>query len=228
MPPARWRTTRVLRILVADDHAVVRAAIRASLEAGGVEVCAEVADAPAAVDAAMLTKPDVCLLDLHMPGNGLRAAKAIMDELPDASVVMLTVADEDEAVFDAVRAGVAGYLRKDIDLDRLPDAVRGVAKGEAAFSRTMVARILDEFHDRGRSARRSVPGRPSVTLTSREAEVLDLLRDRLTTAQMARRLFVSPATIRTHVASVLRKFGVADRDALLRLHGQRGESSTPD
>ena len=143
-------------------------------------------------------------------------------------MVIFTVADSDQELLAAARIGVAGFLQKDMDLDRLGDTLRGVLRGEAAFSRTAVARLLDEFQDRARSARRSVPGRPAVQLTSREAEVAELLHEGLTTAEMGRRLFVAPATIRTHVASVLRKFGVPDRAALRELMGSRGGNPTRD
>jgi DNA-binding NarL/FixJ family response regulator len=103
-----------------------------------------------------------------------------------------------------------------------------VLKGEAAMSRTLMSRVLDQFQDRGRTARRSVSGQASVTITSREADVLRLLEEQLTTAQMANRLFVSPATVRTHVSSLLRKFGAADREELLRAVSARRETSTRD
>ena len=215
-------------MVIADDHAVVRAALQTALETSGVSVCAAVGDGPAAIDAVRSERPDVCLLDLHMPGNGLVAARRIAAEMPDTAVVMLTVADDDETLFESVRAGVAGLLPKDMDLDRLGPTLEGVVRGEAAFPRTVVSRLLDRFEDLSRSTRRSVPGRPAVQLTSREAEVVDLLREGLTTAQMARRLFVSPATIRTHVASALRKFGARDREALLAMIGVCGETSTRD
>ena len=215
-------------MVIADDHPVVRTALRTALEGSGVVVCAAVGDAPAAVAATRAERPDVCVLDLHMPGNGLVAARRIAAEVPETAVVMLTVADDDETLFESVRAGVAGLLPKDMDLDRLAPTLEGVVRGEAAFPRTVVSRLLDRYEDRSRATRRSVRGRPSVQLTSREAEVVDLLREGLTTAQMAARLFVSPATVRSHMASALRKFGVPDRGALLALIGVRGEISTPD
>jgi DNA-binding NarL/FixJ family response regulator len=220
--------TPALRVLVADDQPILRAAVRAALEADGIEVCAEAGDATGAVEQAKACRPDLCLLDLHMPGNGLQAARRIAEELPDVPVVMFTVADDDASLFDAARFGVAGFLPKDMALDRLAAALHGVMRGEAAFPRATVTRLLEQLHDRGRTVRRSVPGRPRVTLTSREAEIVDLLRTRKTTATIARELFVSPATVRSHVASVLRKFGVRDRDALVALLHERGETSTPD
>jgi DNA-binding NarL/FixJ family response regulator len=213
---------------VADDHAVVRLAVRTALEADGIEVVAEASDAAGAVEAALRLEPDVCLLDLHMPGNGLWAARRIASKAPATAVVMLTVADGDDDLLDAVRSGVAGYLPKDTDLARLGAALEGVLHGETAIPRAYMTRLLGELREGGRTAKRVVPGRASVTVTSREREVLQLLEHGLTTAEMARRLFVSPATVRTHVASLLRKFGVADRAALLAVVGERGETSTPD
>jgi DNA-binding NarL/FixJ family response regulator len=215
-------------VVVADDQAVVRLAVRTALEADGIEVVAEAADAAAAVEATVRHEPDVCLLDLHMPGNGLWAARRIASSVPSTAVVMLTVADSDADLFDAVRSGVAGYLPKDTDLARLGAALEGVVHGETAMPRTYMTRLLGELREGGRTAKRAVPGRASVTITSREREVLQLLEHGLTTAEMARRLFVSPATVRTHVASLLRKFGVPDRAALLQAVGDRGETSTRD
>jgi DNA-binding NarL/FixJ family response regulator len=217
-----------VRVAVADDHAVVRLAVRLALEASGIEVVGEVGDANGAVDLVRRLSPDVCILDLHMPGNGLQAARRLAAEAPGVAVVIFSVSTSDDELFEAVRLGVAGFLPKDMDLDRLPDALRGVLRGEAAMPRTLMARVLDQFQDRSRAVRRSVPGRAQVSLTSREAEVLDLLLvGSLTTAEIARRLYVSPATVRTHVTSLLRKFGVADRTALVAAAsgGRRGIST---
>jgi DNA-binding NarL/FixJ family response regulator len=205
------------RVLIADDHPATRAGIRATLEANGFDVCAEVADATAAIEAALRERPDICLLDIHMPGNGVAAAARISAELPDAAVVMLTVSRHDADVFDSLRAGAAGYLLKDTDPDRLPHALRGVLAGEAALPRTLVARVIDEFRERGRRRKLPMVGNRGVELTSREWEVLDLMQQGLSTDQMAARLFVSPVTIRTHVSAILKKLKVVDRKAAVHL-----------
>jgi DNA-binding NarL/FixJ family response regulator len=183
----------------------------------GFAVVAEVGDGAAALEAAVRERPDLCLLDVHMPGSGIRAATEILDRLPDTAVVMLTVSRNDEDLFDALRAGAAGYLLKDTDPDRLPHALRGVLAGEAAVPRELMSRVIDEFRSHGRRRRVAVPGRRGKELSSREWEVLDLLREGRTTADIARRLFVSPVTVRRHVSAILRKLDVPDRQAAIDL-----------
>ena len=199
-----------LRVVMADDHAPSRAYIREALEAGGFEVCGEAAGAEAAVATALDRRPDIVLLDIHMPGSGIQAAAEISQKLPDCSVVMLTHSQDDEDLFDSLRAGASGYLLKDTDPKRLPHALRGVLSGESAIPRTLVARIVDEFKARPpRRFARQVP--EAAKLTSREWEVMELLSQGLTTEEVARRLFVSPNTVRVHVSTVLRKLRVKDR-----------------
>jgi DNA-binding NarL/FixJ family response regulator len=205
-------------VLLADDHPPTRAAVRGALEEDGFEVCAEVGDASAAVAAAVAERPQVCLLDIRMPGNGIAAAAEISARLPETSIVMLTVSRDDGDLFDALRAGASGYLLKDVDPDRLPDALRGVLAGEAALPGSLVARLVDEFRERG--PRRRLPllrEERGAELTSREWEVLEFLRRGLTTGEIAERLFISQVTVRTHVASILRKLRVPDRKAAIKL-----------
>jgi DNA-binding NarL/FixJ family response regulator len=208
---------RPWRVLLADDHPPTRAGVRYTLEAAGMVVCAEAADANGAVDAALRETPDVCLLDIHMPGSGINAARAITRELPDTRVVMLTVSRDDEDLFEALRAGASGYLLKDMDPDRVPHALEGVLAGEAALPRTLLLRVMDEFRDRGKRRLRLPGGRRGADLSEREWEVLNLLRDGLSTQEIAARLYVSAATVRSHVAAVLKKLRVPDREAAIRL-----------
>jgi DNA-binding NarL/FixJ family response regulator len=209
--------SKPIRVVIADDHAPTRSGVRTSLEHGGFEIVGEAGDATAAVDIARRRRPDVCLLDIHMPGSGIAAATRITDELPDTAVVMLTVSRNDDDLFDALRAGASGYLLKDTDPARLPFALRGVLSGEAALPRTLVARLIDEFRDRGRYKRVPMLGARGAMLTSREWEVLELLREGLSTKEIAERLFLAPATIRSHVAAILRKLRVPDRAAAIRM-----------
>jgi DNA-binding NarL/FixJ family response regulator len=204
-------------VLVADDHAPTRAGVRAALEAQGFRVCAEAADADGAVEAALREQPDVCLLDIRMPGSGIAAAAAISSSLPDTGIVMLTVSHDEDDFFDALRAGAAGYLFKDTDPRRLPVLLREVIEGDGVLSPGLVAKLIEEFRERGRRRRLHVPGSRGVELTSREWEVLNLLRQGLTTAQIAQRLFIEEVTVRTHVSAILRKLRVADRRAAVRL-----------
>jgi DNA-binding NarL/FixJ family response regulator len=214
---------RPIRLLIADDHPPTRAGVRAALDGEGFEVCAEVGDAPAAVEAARAERPDVCLLDIHMPGNGIAAAARITQAVPETAVVMLTVSRNDDDLFDALRVGAIGYLLKDMEADRLAQALRDVLAGEAVLSRGLLARVMEEFRSRGRHVRLPLSGRRSAQLTSREWETLDLLRQGLTTKQIADRLFVAPVTVRTHIAAVLRKLRVPDREAAIRLLEERDD-----
>jgi DNA-binding NarL/FixJ family response regulator len=214
-----------IRVLVADDHPPTRAGVRAALERAAFSVCAEAADAPAAVEAARRERPDVCLLDIHMPGDGIRAAETIARELPETAVVMLTVSRADEDLFSALRVGASGYLLKDIDPGRLPHALLGVLDGEAALPRRLVALLMEEFRERRRHRRIPLLGRRSVELTDREWEVLDLMRKGLSTQEIADQLFISPVTVRTHVSAILRKLHVSSREAALELLDGDGSSS---
>ena len=204
------------RVLIADDHPPTRAGVRAALQ-DDFEICGEAASASTAVELALAELPDICLIDVHMPGGGIHAAAEITSKLPTAAVVMLSISQHDDDLFAALSAGAVGYLLKGIDPARLPLALLGVLQGEAAVPRSLVARVLAELRDQ--SARRRLPmvGQRSVSLTNREWQVLDLLRDGFTTEQIAKRLFIAPVTVRTHVSSILRKLEVGDRDAAIRL-----------
>jgi DNA-binding NarL/FixJ family response regulator len=205
-----------VRIVMADDHVPVRSMIREALEAGGCEVCGEGGTAQQAVELALRHKPDVALLDIHMPGNGIQAAREISRTLPQTAVVMLTSSAEDEDLFDSLRAGAIGYLQKDTDPAQLPVALRAVMAGEAAIPRSMVVRILEEFRApaRPRFRRRSAA---AAKLTAREWEVMELLTDGRSTEEVAQKLFLSSTTVRVHVSTVLRKLRVKDRESAFRL-----------
>lgn len=203
--------------MLADDHPPTRAGVRAALEQSGFAVVAEVSDAAGAIEAASEHTPDVCLLDINMPGNGISAAASITHRNPDVAVVMLTVSRDDSDLFDALRAGALGYLLKDTDPDRLPFALKGVLEGEAALPRALVARVVDEFRDRGRRRRLPLARQKGVELTSREWEVLELLREDLSTGEIAERLFISQVTVRSHISAVLKKLRVTDRQAAVDL-----------
>lgn len=209
-----------LSVLIADDHPPTRAAVRHALEAGGFSVCGEAHDAESAVALTEEHGPDVALLDIDMPGNGIAAATEINRSMPETVIVMLTVSRDDNDLFDALRAGASGYLLKGTDPQRLPLALQGVLDGEAALPRALVARLIDEFRDRD-DRRVRLRREHRVRLTSREWEVLELLSDGLTTAQIARRLFIAPVTVRTYVSSILKKLQVEDREAAVRLYEGR-------
>lgn len=207
------------RVLIADDHAPTREDLARELgRHPSFDICAEVGDAPAAVRAALEQRPDLCLLDIRMPGSGVAAAWEISARLPQAKVVMLTISDDDADLFPALRAGAAGYLLKDIARERLPVALLDVLEqGAAAMSRRLMSRVLDDYRDRGPRRRSVWLERPGTELTSREWQVLDLMRRGRSTAQIARELSLSRVTVRTHVHSLVRKLGVADREEAVRL-----------
>jgi DNA-binding NarL/FixJ family response regulator len=208
--------SEAIRVVIADDHPPTRAGVARALEGKGFVICAEAHSTATAVDEARRHRPDVCLLDIHMPGNGVDAAVQITSSLPETVVIMLTVSRNDDDLFDALRAGASGYLLKDMNPDRLPDAIRGVLNGEAAMPRSLVAHLIEEFRERGRR-RRLFLLRRHVDLTSREWEVLELMQQGLTTADIATRLFITKATVRTHVAAILRKLHASDRKEALAL-----------
>jgi DNA-binding NarL/FixJ family response regulator len=208
----------VLRVLVADDHPPTRAGVRLALVDQGFTVCAEAADADGAVAAALREAPDVCLLDIRMPGGGIAAAAEIAARLPETVIVMLTVSRDDADLFDALRAGASGYLLKDIDPARLPIALRGVMAGEVALPRQLVARLVEEFEGRSRRRFRLVAGPGDrASLTRREWDVLELLHDGYTTREIAERLSISDVTVRRHASAIVRKLRVRDRREALRL-----------
>ena len=209
-------TTDPVRVVLADDHSRIRGRVREALEASGCEVCGEGASAADAVRLANEHRPDVALLDIHMPGSGIRAAREIAKALPQVTVVMLTQSAEEDDLFDSLRAGAAGYLLKDGDPATLADSLRGVLVGEAAMPPRLVARIIQEF---SAPSRRPFVRKSSAAarLSAREWEVMELLAEGLSTEAVAGRLFLSPTTVRVHVSSVLRKLRVKDRQSAFRV-----------
>ena len=212
--------SRPLRVVIADDHPPTRRGVRLALEGHGFTVCAEEASGPAAVAAAMRERPDVCLLDVHMPGGGVEAAAEIEAALPETTVVMLTISRNDGDLFEALKAGARGYLLKDLDPARLPLALDAVLAGEVAIPRSLVSRVVDEFRRRSGGGATLTRRHPE-DLTSREWEVLDCLREGLSTSQIAKRLFLSDVTVRRHTGSILRKLKVSSREEAVRLAGDR-------
>jgi DNA-binding NarL/FixJ family response regulator len=206
-----------IRVLLADDQTLVRAGFRVLLERGdGIEVIGEVANGAEAVDAARSARPDVVLMDIRMPVlDGLEATRRIVaDELlAGVRVVVLTTFELDEYVFEALRAGASGFLLKDIDPDDLRQAVRVVAAGDALLSPSVTRRLITEFASR--------PAQPAsdpqrlAALTDREREVLTLVGGGLSNEEIGQRLFMSPATAKTHVSRAMAKLGARDRAQLV-------------
>jgi DNA-binding NarL/FixJ family response regulator len=215
--------TRPIQVLIADDHAPSRDDIRRALEGDDrFGICASVADAAEAIQAAVRELPDICLLDVRMPGSGLAAAWEIAARLPKAKIVMLTVSDHDDDLFAALQAGADGYLLKTMNLRGLPTVLDEVHSGAAAMPGELVARVLERFRGREPRWRRPVADDSlGARLTSREWEVLALLAHGMSTSGIARRLVLSNSAVRVHIASIVRKLGVSDRAAAIDLFRER-------
>lgn len=204
-------------IVIADDHQVTRLGVRMALMRGGFQVVGEAADCEGAVSAVVRERPDVCLLDVDMPGGGIETARRVAEAAPATSVVMLTVSTNTEDLLEALRAGAVGYLPRDTSPDRLPAALCGVLKGEAALPRTLVGRVLQEFRAFTTAGASASPVRVgTVQLTPRESEILRMLGSGLTTLEVAELLSLSPITVRRHISAGVAKLGVEDRDAAIR------------
>jgi DNA-binding NarL/FixJ family response regulator len=206
----------VIRVLLVDDQALVRAGFRALLDAQpDIEVVGEAADGAAAVELAASLVPDVVLMDIRMPGmDGLAATARIGSDarLAAVRIVVLTTFDLDEYVFEALRVGASGFLVKDTEPVDLLHAVRAVADGDALLSPRVTRRLIAEFATRLRSPA-SLPELDA--LTEREREVVTLVGEGLTNDEIAERLFVSPATAKTHVSRSMMKLGARDRAQLV-------------
>ena len=210
------------RILLVDDHPLTRSALSGLLIQHGFDVAGEAADGSEAILAAERLQPDLILLDLSMPGvDGLTALPRLREAAPDCEVVVLTASGTEENLLGAIRAGAAGYLLKSEPPERIVDFLHGIANGEAALSGAVARRLLDQVREGGgRDA--GVPDAIASVLSARELEVLLLLDEHLGTDEIAKRLFISEHTVRSHVKSLLRKLGVSSRrEALEALSAAR-------
>lgn len=212
-------------VLIADDHFPTRERLRTRLVDAGFEV-ATAADADTAVEAAGRLRPDLCLVDINMPGSGIAAVARLLTVAPSTKVVMITVSRDDADLFDALQSGASGYLLKDLRVSELPALLRRALDGEALLSGPLAARLVEEFRERGRRRRLVASHAPAAELTRREWQVLELLAGHLTTAEIAARLFLEPVTVRTHIARILRKLQVPTRQAALRVLDQEKSSLT--
>jgi DNA-binding NarL/FixJ family response regulator len=211
------------RILIVDDHPLTRSALHDLLTQYGFEVVGDASDGEEAIGAAARLRPDLILLDLSMPGlDGLSALPSLREAAPECEVVVLTASGTEENLLGAIRGGAAGYLLKSEPPERIVEFLRGVANGEAALSGAVARRLLDQVRSEGgRSS--AVPDSIAAALSARELEVLLLLDDHLGTDEIAKRLFISEHTVRSHVKSLLRKLGVSSRrEALEALTTARG------
>ena len=209
----------VVRVLLADDHPVVRAGVTGMLASEpGLEIVGEAGSGDEAVDMARALRPDVILMDLRMPGgDGVSATRRIRAELPATAVLVLTTFDTDADLLRAVEAGAAGYLLKDLPRSDLAAAIRAAARGETVLAPAVAGRLL--------TRRRG--GTPAEALSRREAAVLSLAARGLTNAEIGRELFISEATVKTHLARASAKLGVSGRTALVARAMQLGALPPP-
>lgn len=199
-----------IKVLIVDDHALLREGLIKilSLE-DDLKIIGEAGKGEEAIELTRTLKPNVILMDINMPGvNGIEATKAIKKEFPSIGIIALTIHDDEEYIFELVRAGVSGYVLKDIQPERLVSAIRDVAQGKSVIHPNITAKLLGEFN---RLSERK--NRPSSfgELTMREIEVLELIAQGMANKDIARVLFISEKTVKNHVTSIFRKLNVEDR-----------------
>jgi DNA-binding NarL/FixJ family response regulator len=200
-------TDDLLRVLIADDHALFRRGVRSLLSTvAEVEVVGDASDGEAAVALAAELAPDLVLMDLQMPGGGgLAAIRAVTEQSPTVNILVVTMFEDDDSVFAAMRAGARGYVLKDMDPDDFARAIVAVGRGEALFSRGIATRMMRFFSERHGSAQ------PFPELTDRERNVLELMASGVNNFAIARDLSLSQKTVRNYISNIFRKLQVADR-----------------
>jgi DNA-binding NarL/FixJ family response regulator len=200
-----------IRVLICDDHALFRRGLMMVLEdEDDIEVIAEAANGAEAIELARALAPDVVLMDVRMPKvDGIAATRSILEDIPNANVIMLTVSDEEDDLFEAMKAGAAGYLLKEISIDEVGKSVRGVHQGQRLVTPSLATKLISEFA--GISGRAPSRGVDAPQLTPRELEVLRHVADGATNREVASRLGISENTVKNHVRNILEK---------LRLHSR--------
>jgi DNA-binding NarL/FixJ family response regulator len=205
------------RVVIAEGDAATRSGIRGVLEAAGMKICAEATSADAALAVIEDHRPDIALVSADLEGGGIRTVAKISGRVPNAAVIVLATVVDGDGLVDAVRVGAAGYVAKSIKPASLVAAVRAVLKGEPAIPRALVGILMDRLRARATHRHLSLPQRRGVDLTSREWEVLELMKTGASTREIAERLLISEITVRRHIGSVLKKLQVSSRREALRL-----------
>ena len=216
--------TAMLRVMLVDDHALVRSAVRQAISAPDVELVGEAASAEEALALAPVLRPDVLLLDIDLPGmTGVQLVQELAPRLPQTKIVMLTVSSSERDLIDAIARGASGYLTKDLSPEALLRSLRGTQRGELAMSRRFAATALRHFADAARRGRVGISTEGELlNLSPRENDVLAMLADGLTDREIANALTISPRTVETHVSNILHKLGVRNRAEAAQRYRQSG------
>ncbi|GIH74513.1 response regulator [Planobispora longispora] len=202
-----------IRVLIVDDHALIRRSLEMVLAAeADIEVVGEASDGQEAVELADRLTPDVVLMDVRMPRqSGIEATREIKAAAPSVRIIMLTVSDEEEDLFEAIKAGATGYLLKNVQLDEVPEVVRGVHEGQSLINPAMAAKLITEFASMSRKEAERPPQLPVPRLTEREMEVLRLVAKGMNNREIAKQLFISENTVKNHVRNILDKLQLHSR-----------------
>ena len=203
-----------IRVLIVDDHALFRRGLEMVLaEEDDIELVGQASDGAEATQRAAESLPDIVLMDIRMPkSSGIEACRAMKEAAPSTKIVMLTISDEEEDLFEAIREGASGYLLKDIPLDEVADAVRAVHGGQSLISPSMAGKLLTEFATLARRNDDQPPQQlPAPKLTDREMEVLKLVARGMNNRDIARELFISENTVKNHVRNILEKLQIHSR-----------------
>ncbi len=217
-----------IRLLIAEDETVVRHALAQILAAeADIDPVAQAPNGEAAVILARDHKPDVILMDINMPKmDGIAATRQIKQEVPECAIVVLTIRDDDQAIFEAIKAGALGYVLKDAPPEETVEAIRAAARGEGWLHHSLVGRVMDEFSRI--SGLRAAAKEIFAELTRREMEILELLGQGLRNRDIAGKLYISEKTVKNHVSSILAKLHVNDRTEAATLAARHGLADPPD
>ncbi|HEX2039363.1 MAG TPA: response regulator transcription factor [Acidimicrobiales bacterium] len=202
----------VIRVLIADDQALFRRGLYVVLGTeDGIEVVAEAENGEEAIDKARELAPDVVLMDVRMPRvNGIEAARQIRGDVPTTKILMLTVSDEEDDLYEAIKAGANGYLLKEISVEEVAEAIRAVTQGQSLISPSMASKLLNEFNALVKRAEEKQQF-PAPALTAREVEVLRLVAKGMSNREIAEELYISENTVKNHVRNILEKLHLHNR-----------------